>query len=139
MNTCIVMGRLTKDVDIKNTNSGKAYCRFSVAVPRNYKNANGGYDADFINCIAWGSTAGFISKYFQKGSRILVTGSIMTSSYKDNEGVTRNSVELSVASAEFTNDKASTTNVDTSARPETKGKPVAPSMDDDLDFGDLPF
>lgn len=138
MNSVFLSGRLTKDVELHQTSGGKSYVRFCLAVDNNYKDANGNKSAYFINCIAWGQTAGFLAKYFTKGSKVICSGSITTSSYSDKQGATRYSTEVVVFSVEFP-DKPKT---DTSARPETKGKPVAPapSMDamDDSDFG-LPF
>lgn len=86
MNKAILVGRLTRDPELKSTTNGTNVCSFSVAVNRRYKNAEGNYDADFINCTAWRQTAEFISKYFTKGRMIGVVGSIQTRNYDDKDG-----------------------------------------------------
>ena len=78
MNKVQLVGRLTKDIEIKLTANQTQYCQFTVAVDRRFKDANGQRQADFINCIAWKQTAAFIQKYFKKGSRIGLAGSIQT-------------------------------------------------------------
>lgn len=85
MNKSILVGRLTKDVELKTTQSGVSVCSFTVAVNRRFKNAEGNYDADFINCVAWRTQAEFLSKYFEKGSMVGIVGSIQTRSY-DSDG-----------------------------------------------------
>lgn len=85
MNKSILVGRLTKDVELKTTQSGVSVCSFTVAVNRKFKNADGNYDADFINCVAWRGQAEFLSKYFEKGSMVGIAGSIQTRSY-DSDG-----------------------------------------------------
>ncbi len=91
LNKVILGGRLTADPELKQTASGTPVTAFSVAVSRKYaaKAENGTPTqptADFINCVAWRNTAEFISKYFQKGSMIAVTGSIQTRNYEDKNG-----------------------------------------------------
>ena len=86
MNNCIFTGRLTKDPEIKTTQSGKKYINFTIAVDRKVKDANGQRQADFIPCVAWNKTAEIISQYFTKGSPIGVTGSLQVRTYdKDGE------------------------------------------------------
>lgn len=86
MNKAILVGRLTRDPELKTTANGTNVCSFSVAVNRRYKNSEGNYDADFINCTAWRQTAEFVSKYFTKGRMIGVVGSIQTRNYDDKDG-----------------------------------------------------
>jgi single-strand DNA-binding protein len=86
MNQANIVGRLVRDVELKYTGSGIAVVNFVVAVDRNYKNAQGEYEADFIDCVAWRKQAEFISQYFKKGTPIAVTGSIQTRNYENNEG-----------------------------------------------------
>lgn len=101
MNKAILVGRLTKDVELKNTSNQKQFCSFTVAIDRNYKDSNGQRQADFINCVAWNQTAVFIQKYFHKGSKIGIIGSIQTRNYDDNEGTKRFVTEVLVNEAEF--------------------------------------
>ena len=84
MNKCVIVGRLTKDVELKTTQNGVSVCSFTVAVNRKFKNADGNYDADFINCVAWRGQAEFLSKYFEKGSMVGIAGSIQTRSYEQD-------------------------------------------------------
>lgn len=82
MNKAILVGRLTKDPELRTTPSGVSVCRFTVAVNRRFKNAEGNYDADFISCTAFRKTAEFISKNFAKGACIGIVGSIQAGSYE---------------------------------------------------------
>ncbi|MBQ7900970.1 MAG: single-stranded DNA-binding protein [Clostridia bacterium] len=88
MNKVQLVGRLTRDPELKTTGNGVSVCSFTVAVNRKYKNADGEYEADFINCVAWRQSAEFLCKYFYKGSMIGVVGSIQTRNYeKDGQRV----------------------------------------------------
>ena len=86
MNKAILVGRLTKDPELKTTGSGVSVCSFTLAINRRFKNAEGNYDADFINCVAWRQQAEFISKYFSKGRMVGICGSIQTRSYDREDG-----------------------------------------------------
>lgn len=85
MNKVILMGRLTKDPELKYTQSNTAVCQFTLAVDRRFK-SEGQPTADFINIVAWRNTAEFVSKYFTKGSKIAVVGQIQTRSYEAQDG-----------------------------------------------------
>ena len=88
MNKAILVGRLTKDPELRTTGSGVSVCSFTIAVNRRFKNAEGGYDADFINCVAWRQQAEFVAKYFTKGRMLGLCGSIQTRNYdKDGQRV----------------------------------------------------
>jgi single-strand DNA-binding protein len=100
------MGRLTKDVEMRQTPNGVSLARFSIAVTRRFKNSNGEYDADFINCIAWRKTGEFIARYFQKGSMIAVVGSIQSRSWDGNDGKKQYATEVIVDEAYFTGSKS---------------------------------
>lgn len=86
MNKVELIGRLTKDPEIRNTSNQVPFCNFSLAVDRSFKDANGQRQTDFINCVAWRQTATFIQKYFRKGNRLGVIGSIQTRNYEDENG-----------------------------------------------------
>lgn len=103
LNKVIIGGRLTNDVELKQTPSGLSVCSFSVAVNRK---TNGDQKADFINCTAWRNTAEFISKYFHKGSSICVVGSLQTRSWEDQNGQKRSVTEVVVDEALFVDSKA---------------------------------
>lgn len=104
MNKVILMGRLTREPELKQTGSGVSVARFTIAVNRRFKNDSGEYQADFINCTAWRQTADFICKYFGKGSMIGVVGSIRTGSYQ-KDGQTVYTTDVNVDEAYFTGEK----------------------------------
>ena len=101
MNQVNLVGNLTRDPEGGTTQNGIAYCRFSVACQRKFKNAQGQYDADFINCLAWRQTAEFVQRYFIKGNKIGLTGSIQTGSYTAQDGSKRYTTEVLVDNVEF--------------------------------------
>lgn len=131
MNKAILVGRLTRDPEIRYTTgtNATANLRFSLAVTRDFKNAEGNYDADFINCIAFGNTAEFISKYFSKGSMIGIDGSIRTGSYINAEGKKIYTTDVNVSKAEFVESKKSQNNDNSYTEPSTT----------DFDDDELPF
>lgn len=86
MNKVMLIGRITKNIELKSTPNGKEVADFSIAVKRNYKNQNGEYEADFINCISFGKTAELLGKYTKKGDQIAIEGRINTRNYENKEG-----------------------------------------------------
>ena len=105
LNQVVLMGRLTRDVELRTTQSGFSVCSFTLAVDRDRKQGNETV-ADFIPCTAWRGAAEFISKYFHKGSLILITGRIESRNYTDKEGNNRTGYEVSVDRASFTGERA---------------------------------
>ena len=106
LNKVVLGGRLTADVELKQTPSGVSVCQFTMAINRKYiSKEEGGQTADFINCVAWRSTAEFISKYFKKGSSICVCGSIQTRHWKDNDGNRHYATEIVADEAMFVDSK----------------------------------
>ena len=89
MNKVILIGRITKDPELRNTPSGVPVVSFTIAVNRTYQDKNGERQADFINCIAWRNQAENLARYIRKGGLIAVDGSIQTRSYDDQNGVRR--------------------------------------------------
>ena len=86
MNKAILIGRLTKDPELRTTPTGRNVCQFSVAVNRTYTNTNGEREADFINCVVWDKQAENLAKYQKKGNQIAVEGRIQTRNYDDKDG-----------------------------------------------------
>lgn len=86
INNVTLQGKLGKDIDLKYTQSGKAVGTTSIAVDRDFKNANGEKETDWVNIVFWGKTAETVANYFRKGDEILVVGRIQTRSYQDNSG-----------------------------------------------------
>ena len=109
MNKVVLVGRLTKDVELRTTPQGVSVCSFTVAVNRRFKNANGEYEADFINCVAWRQTAEFLSRYFSKGRMVGISGSIQTRSW-EKDGERRYATEVLAEEAYFVDSKSSDSN-----------------------------
>ena len=106
MNKVILMGRLTRDPEMKQTPTGISVCGFSVAVNRRFRDKQTGeYGADFINCQAWRQTAEFICKYFKKGDMIAGVGSIQTGSY-EKDGQKVYTTDVIINEAYFTGGKS---------------------------------
>lgn len=101
MNKVELIGRLTKEPEIRTTANQVAFCNFTLAVDRSFKDSNGQRQADFIKCVAWRQTATFIQKYFRKGNRLAVIGSIQTRSYEDENGQKVFVTEVIADEAEF--------------------------------------
>lgn len=105
MNVCTFVGRLTSDVELKTTTSGVSVASFNVAVDRAYKQKGQERQTDFIPCVAWRSTAEFISKHFRKGQRIAVKGELQSRQYTANDGNQRKVLEVIVENAFFCESK----------------------------------
>ena len=86
MNKAILIGRLTRDPELRSTPAGRNVCQFSIAVNRTFTNANGDREADFINCVVWDKQAENLVKYQKKGNQIAVDGRIQTRNYEDKDG-----------------------------------------------------
>lgn len=107
MNKVVLVGRLTAKPELRYTASNTAYTRFSVAVNRNFTNADGKRDADFINVVAWRKQAETISRFFDKGNLIALEGRLQTGSYDDKDGNKRYTVDVALDNFEFVESKAS--------------------------------
>ena len=86
MNKAILIGRLTRDPELRSTPAGRNVCQFSIAVNRTFTNANEDREADFINCVVWDKQAENLVKYQKKGNQIAVDGRIQTRNYEDKDG-----------------------------------------------------
>lgn len=107
MNKVIIMGRLCADPEFSQTQSGIACCRFRLAVNRPFANKQTGErEADFISCESWRQTAEFISRYFSKGSMIIIEGSLRNNDYTDNSGVKHYGMKVVIEKAEFCGSKS---------------------------------
>ncbi|MFA6627011.1 MAG: single-stranded DNA-binding protein [Bacilli bacterium] len=101
MNRVILVGRLTKDPELKRTNSDIPYVQFTMAVNRTYQNKNGERQADFISCVAWRQTAELIARYIRKGHQMGLEGQIQTRQYDDPNGITRYVTEVMCETIHF--------------------------------------
>lgn len=102
MNNVSLVGRLTRDPEIKTTNSGSTYARFSIAVDRRGKDAG----TDFINIVAFGKTSEFIERYFRKGQRIGINGRIQTGNYEGKDGKKVYTFDVIAENVEFVESKS---------------------------------
>ena len=101
MNKCILIGNVVADPEARTTQSGIAQSTFRIAVQRRFKNAQGEYEADFLTVVAWRKTAYFCNKYFTKGAKVCVEGSIQTRSYDAQDGSKRYVTEIIADNVEF--------------------------------------
>lgn len=101
MNKVIIIGRNTRDIELKQTLSGSSAIEFSIAVKRAFKNANGEVESDFFNCIAYGKLAESISRYVKKGDQIGIEGRLQTRNYTNREGNKVYVTEIIVENCEF--------------------------------------
>lgn len=101
LNTISLMGRLTRDPELRQTGTGKSVAGFALAVDRDFKNPDGNKETDFIEIVAWGKTAEFVSKYLKKGTLAVVTGRLQLRAWSDKDGGKRISPEVVAASVYF--------------------------------------
>ena len=144
MNKVILVGRLTKDPELRATASGISVCSFTVACDRRFVKAGEERKADFINCIAWRQSAEAIGKYFAKGNRIALEGSIQTRTWQDNEGKNRYATEVVVEQWEFAQSKGeggATTSSNSGLYPVDSDAPAVGDIDGfmPIEEDDLPF
>ncbi len=139
MNKFIGLGRLTKDPELRSTQSGLKITSFTLAINRNFKNKEGNYDADFLNCQAFDKRAEFIEKYFKKGNMMAITARAQTRNYDDSDGKKRFVTEFIVEEVYFagSNEKKNETSIEVpqnyTSDYDTAGSEVTLS-DEDLPF-----
>ena len=126
MNKVILVGNLTKDPDVRATQSGKSVARVGIAVNQGYGDKQ---STDFFNLIAWEKTADLMNKYLHKGSKILVEGRLKNNNYKDNKGVQHYAVDVIIETFEFMDSKKKTAD---EGYPTDDGR--SPDDDDDMPF-----
>ena len=134
MNSVQLIGRLTRDPEIRYTDGGASIARFGLAVDRRFKQENGA-DADFINIVAFGKTADFIEKYFHKGMKIALNGRIQTGSYTDKDGKKVYTADVVAENVEFCESKGNSANNDAHAlASDGDFMNVPDGIDDELPF-----
>lgn len=152
MNKVILIGNLARDPELRTTQGGVAMCRFTVACNRRAPNAQGVREADFITCIAWRERGEFVSRYFTKGRKIAVEGSLQVRSYEAQDGTKRYSTEVLVDNVEFVDSRQSAENASGGYQndynaggytpPSQQSKPPAQAPADEfveIDDDELPF
>ena len=135
LNRIIVMGRMTRDPELRRTNSGTAVTSFSLAVDRDFKSQSGEKETDFIDVVAWRNTAEFVSKYFSKGRMAVVEGRLQLRDWTDKNGNKRRSAEIVADNVYFGDSKRD--GGDT-VQSEPQGEPQG-GFSEIADDGDLPF
>lgn len=135
MNNVQLMGRLTKDVDLRQSPQGDYMGRFTLAVERNFKNKQGEIEADFISCQIWGKKAEVLARYVKKGQRVAVDGNIRTGSYDNKQGQRVYTTDINVNNIYFVENKQQSSNQQSFDNPfgDLEAQPV------DVTKDDLPF
>lgn len=110
LNKIVLMGRFTKDPELRHTTNGTPVASFALAVDRDFKNKDGEKEADFFDFVAWRSTAEFVSKYFSKGRMAVVEGRLQSRNYTDKDGNKRKAVEIVADNVYFGDSKTSGNN-----------------------------
>lgn len=148
LNKIVLMGRLTRDPELRRTGSGTAVASFSLAVDRDFKSQSGEKETDFIDIVAWRSTAEFVSKYFTKGRMAVVEGRLQIRDWTDKEGGKRRSAEVVADSVYFGDSKRDSGSDNSGYSPAPAYSNAAPSnfsaggsdfAEIDEDDGELPF
>ena len=131
LNKIIIMGRLTRDPELRRTGSGTAVASFALAVDRDFKTQEGKKETDFIDIVAWRGTGEFVSKYFTKGRMAVVEGRLQIRDWTDKDGGKRRSAEVVAESVYFADSKKSV--------PDSGTAEPAPITEEEIDEGELPF
>ena len=134
MNKVIEIGRSVSDVELKQTSSGTSVVEFRIAVKRTYKNAEGKYDSDFFNCVAFNKTAERIGKYVKQGDLIAIEGKLQTRNYTNREGRKVYITEIAVENVEFIQSKKQD-----DSTPEEFSLNIVPNFEEANSDEDLPF
>lgn len=147
MNKVILMGRLTRDPDVRYSqgDSPMAIARYTLAVDRRFRRDNDQQTADFISCVAFGRNGEFAEKYLHQGTKIVAEGHIQTGSYTNKDGNKVYTTEVVVENQEFAESKASASNNEGGFQPQAQSAPTAPAGDGFMNIPDgvedvgLPF
>ena len=133
LNQITIMGRMTRDPELRRTNSGAAVANFTIACDRDF----GEKETDFIECVAWKNTAEFISKYFSKGRMIVISGRLQIRKWTDKDGNKRKAVEVTCDAVELLSSKKSTESSNQPAQRQTYSQQSFQSID--IPDANLPF
>ena len=137
MNKVILVGNLTRDPELTETNNGTYVCRFSIAVTRDYANSEGNRETDFFNITAWNKQAEICGKHLKKGSKVGVVARLQNRSYDDKDGIKRYVTDIIASEVEFLSPKGSQAENDAegSVSSSTRVRPTLEAIDDNQ----LPF
>lgn len=135
LNKIILMGRLTRDPELRRTGSGTAVTSFAIAVDRDFKSQNGEKETDFIDVVAWRTTAEFVSKHFSKGRMAVVEGRLQIRDWTDKDGTKRRTAEVIADNVYFADSKRDDTTANRNALAE-RAEQFAEIVEE---YGELPF
>ena len=139
MNKAILIGRLTKNPELRTTPTGRSVCQFSIAVNRTYTNEDGERKADFINCVVWDKQAENLTLYQRKGNQIAVDGRIQTRNYDDNDGKKVYVTEILVNNISYLDNKKDDSNFSNLEEPPVKAGPITGEQVDAIPTENDPF
>ena len=125
INKTVLVGRITKVPAIQSTSSDILYCKFTLAVNRNFKGANGEQETDFIRCVAWKKNAENMGKFVDKGALLGIDGAIRTGSYDDKDGKRVYTTDVVADSVQFLENKSDSANQDNRFEPQLDDVPFA--------------
>lgn len=138
LNVIAIMGRLSRDPELRQTTTGKSVASFTIACSRGRKDANGKDLVDWIPVVAWEHTAEFVCKYFEKGSLIAIDGRLQSRTYKDWDGNNRTAIEIVANNANFAGSKSTGGGSNSVPAGGSRNEPTV-QYDEIEDEGDLPF
>lgn len=138
LNVIAIMGRLSRDPELRQTAAGKSVASFTIACSRGRKDANGKDLVDWIPVVAWEHTAEFVCKYFEKGSLIAIDGRLQSRTYKDRDGNNRTAIEIVANNANFAGSKSTGGGSNSVPAGNSYNEPTV-QYDEIEDEGDLPF
>ena len=138
LNHITIMGRLTRDPELRRTQSGTAVTSFSLAVDRDFKGQDGEKETDFIDCVAWRGTAEFVSRYFAKGRMAVVDGRLQIRDYTDRDGNKRRAAEVVAESVYFGDSNNGNRGADNGYNDQSGGFHELPD-DEETPFDGLPL
>lgn len=138
LNVIAIMGRLSRDPELRQTTTGKSVASFTIACSRGRKDANGKDLVDWIPVVAWEHTAEFVCKYFEKGSLIAIDGRLQSRTYKDRDGNNRAAIEIVANNANFAGAKSGGSGSNSVPAGGSYNEPTV-QFDEIEDDGDLPF
>lgn len=138
LNVIAIMGRLSRDPELRQTTTGKNVASFTIACSRGRKDANGKDLVDWIPVVAWEHTAEFVCKYFEKGSLIAIDGRLQSRTYKDSDGNNRTAIEIVANNVNFAGSKSTGGGSNSVPAGGSRNEPTV-QYDEIEDEGDLPF
>lgn len=138
LNVIAIMGRLSRDPELRQTTTGKNVASFTIACSRGRKDANGKDLVDWIPVVAWEHTAEFVCKYFERGSLIAIDGRLQSRTYKDRDGNNRTAIEIVANNANFAGSKSTGGGSNSVPAGNSYNEPTV-QYDEIEDEGDLPF